>query len=999
MVAWETNPPRSSTIGRQHELALLWEQFELAVSGPSLAISAGQIRVALLAGEPGIGKTYLLNAMAARVARAGATVLRGGASEAEGMPPYLPFLEALGQHIQATPPDRLREDAGPAAPILAGILPELVTRLGQLAPSYSLPPEQARLRFYEAVGTFLTAISVLPNPTGLLLVLDDLHWADVTSLDLLCHIVRRRPVARLLILGAYRAGAGEQNPALARALYELTRLRALTTIILGPLGPEEVTALAADYLGGPVDPTVGQALHVHSEGNPFFVEELLRDWLETGALARRQPVWTLVAPLASTLPPSIIGAIRQRLARLDPAVVDQLRIAAIIGRAFTASLLAQVQGGDVEDVEELLLAAERARLVRGDEAGHFAFSHDKTRECLYTEVSSTRRRRLHEQIALVLESQRNAEIPPQLAQIAFHFAHSEDHARGVAYSHRAAKQALHGHAPAEAMTHYQAAIDLLDPNDRQRGDLLLGLGEAALLAAAADRAAAAFEAAQDWFQQIDDPAGMARAAHGRGLALWRLDELAAARKSLEHALALLDATPGPGLEAEMVHLLVDLANLLGVVLGCQGEALAHGRRALELAHQLGDERLAAAASRALGFLLVRENDLAAGLPLLERALDAHAASLHGDLAEAAECCANLAQAYCWSARFEQSRQVSLRREELARRGQHPYHLGYVYTWLAFLHAARGNWREAEQRLAQAQPAAERLTSAEPLAFWHQVRGYLAYQQGQYAVAERECRAAVATFREKHPGELVLCLGPLGLALLATGQRREALECLAEQETLLATLSAGYLPTLSARGCLALVGVALGDAERAARHYPDLLACQGQHHWFLVDRILGQVAFLCGDWPAAETHLTAAEALARREGLRPELARVLAAQADLALAQGGPESAMQARGLLGQARAIFRELHVANQVRRIRRQLRVLPRQPGVPPCAPLPAGLSPREDQVLRLMAAGQSNRQIADELALSESTVAKHVTAILNKTGTDNRTAAAAFAIHHGLA
>ncbi|MBU0494608.1 MAG: AAA family ATPase, partial [Chloroflexi bacterium] len=249
MVAWETNPPWSSTIGRQHELALLWEQFELTVGG--------QARVALVAGEPGIGKTRLLNEMAARAARAGTIVLHGGASEAEGMPPYLPFLEALGRYIRATPPDRLREQAGPAAPFLAGILPELVTRLGQLAPSYSLPPEQARLRFYEAVGAFLTAISVLPNPNGLLIVLDDLHWSDAASLDLLYHIVRHQPAARLLILGAYRAGAEEQHPALARVLYELTRLRVLTTIALGPLGPDEVTALAADYLGGPVDPAVG----------------------------------------------------------------------------------------------------------------------------------------------------------------------------------------------------------------------------------------------------------------------------------------------------------------------------------------------------------------------------------------------------------------------------------------------------------------------------------------------------------------------------------------------------------------------------------------------------------------------------------------------------------------------------------------------------------------------------------------------------------------------
>jgi DNA-binding CsgD family transcriptional regulator len=339
--------------------------------------------------------------------------------------------------------------------------------------------------------------------------------------------------------------------------------------------------------------------------------------------------------------------------------------------------------------------------------------------------------------------------------------------------------------------------------------------------------------------------------------------------------------------------------------------------------------------------------------------------------------------------------VSLRREEFARRCQQPYHLCYVHTWLAFLHAAQGTWSEAGQCLAQAQPAAERVSSAEPLAFWHQVRGFLAYQQGQYLAAEREFRAAIATFRQHAPGELMLCLGPLGLTLLATGQVQEAQACMAEQESLLATLSAGHLPTLSARGCLALMAVTMGEGEQAARHYPDLLAGQGQHHWFLVDRILGEIAALRGDWPAAAAHLAAAEAIARREGLRPELGRILVAQADLELAQGGPGSRVRSRLRLGQAGVLFLELDMGNEARHIRQRLR----GPVAPVYPPLPAGLSPREAEVLRLVAAGKSNREIAQELGLSESTVAKHLTSIFNKTATGNRAAATAFAIRHGLA
>jgi len=948
--------------------------------------------------------------MAALAARAGATVLRGGASEAEGMPPYLPFLEALGRHIQTTPPDRLREQAGPAATTLVTILPELAARLRELPTSYPLPPEQARLRLYEAIGAFLAALSHPPSPPqplrgeglgGLLLILDDLQWADTASLDLLCHVARHQPTARLLILGAYREGEAGQNPALERALAELTRLRVLTTVTLTPLLAGEVAVLAAQHLGGPVDPAVSQFLHAQSEGNPFFAEELLRGWLEAGSLTKRdsdttgRSPWTLVALFESTLPPSIIGAIRQRLVRLAPEVVDQLRIAAIIGRTFTASLLAQVEGREVEEVEELLLVADRACLIQGDRAGTFAFRHDKIRECLYAEVSSARRQRLHKQIGLALEAQSAQESARQLADLAFHFTRSGDRARGVTYSRRAAEQALHAYAPQEAVAHYQAALDLLEPDDRQRGDLLLGLGDAALLAATEGQAAAAYETAQAWFERAGNPIAMARAAHGRGVAYWRLDAPAAAKEALEASLALLGAAGRPGPEA--VRTLVDLACLLGVVLGRHDEAIVHGRGALEMARSLGDGRLEAAASRTVGFLLARENDLPAGLPLLERALAL--ACANDDPAEAAECCACLAQVYCWSADFERSRQVSLRREEFARRCQQPYQLCYVYSWLAFLHAAQGDWLKAEQRIAQAQPAVERVASAEPLAFLRQIRGYLAYQQGQYPLAEREFRAAIATFREQDPGELVLCLGPLGLALLATGQHQEARACIAEQEALFTTLSAGSLSTLSARGCLALLAVAVGDGERAASYYPDLLACQGQHHWFLVDRILAAIAALRGEWPAADTHLAAAEAIAQREGLRPEMGRILVAQADLALAQGGSGSAARARSLLGRALSLFQELNLAGEVSHVRQRLRSLPRQPGAPTRPPLPAGLSPREAEVLRLVAAGKSNRQIAQELALSENTVAKHLTSIFNKTVTDNRATATAFAIRHGLA
>lgn len=980
----------TSCIGRERELAQVWEQLGIALRS--------RVRAVVVTGDPGIGKTRLLTEIAARASHAGLMVLYGGASEAAGMPPYLPFLEALGHFIRTTPTEILHELVGPDATILTSLFPELAARLEALPTAYNLPADQARLRLYQAVSAFLAAIAA---EDGLVLIFDDLQWADSSSLDLIAHVVRQQPTARLLFLIACRAGDIALNPALERTVAELNHLRALTTLVLAPLVEEEIAALAAVYLGGPVEPATSRLLYTHSEGNPFFAEELLRAWVESGALIPPggSVGWRLTLPLRETLPPSIASAIRLRLIHLPPEVVDQLRVASVIGETFDVDLLAQVQNATSDVIEEYLLAAERAGLVRGDRTGRYTFSHEKVRECLYSEVSSTRRQMLHGQIGLALEGDRSAEDARRLADLAFHFANSRDSERGVRYLQRAAEEAMRTYAPQQALAHLQAALALLKHDDQQRGDprrgaLLLALGEAALMAADESAAGAAFTEAQTWFVRQGDRVSAARALYGCGIAHWHLDEAAAACQALEAALALLTDAPHP--EPLAVQILVALANVLGVVLGCLDEALLYGERAVGIARQLEDGVLEASAGRTVGFLLVRDNDLAAGIPLLEQALAQ--AKRADDPVEAAACCAYLAQAYCWSTAFERSREVSLLRETYTRACPQPHQQSYVHTWLAFLSVLHGAWAEAEGYLALARSAVDCVASLEPRAFFQQVQGFLAFQQGDYRRAEVELRAGIDIFRTQDPGELLLCLGLFGLALLANGKHREARACMAEQESLIDTLAAGSLSALSARGCVALTALRMGDVERAAGHYADLLACQGQHHWFLVDRILGEIATLTHDWSNAADHLAQALRIAEREGLLPEKAHIHIAWANLELAQEQPGNVLRARRYLSEAQARFGDLGNKRMVRDIRQRLRELPRELMAWKTAPAPAALSPREVEVLRLVAAGKRNREIAQTLHISDSTVAKHLTAIFDKTGCETRAAATAFAFQHGL-
>jgi predicted ATPase len=693
--------------GRQKELHRLWDLFE--------ATSTGGTHIVLVSGEPGIGKTRLLREVAVRAEQSGALVLRGDASEAEGMPPYLPFLEALGSYIRTAPHEHLRAQAGPMAPILATILPELTVILGELPNSYPLPAEQARLRLYEAVGMFLASIATM---APLVVLLDDLQWADPASLGLLLYMVRQRSSTRLFLLGTYRTSELAGNPALERALVELTRLRLLTPLSLGPLSEAEIALLASGVLGALVDPQAARLLYIHSEGNPFFAEELLRAWVETGTLSARAGLFTLVRKLPNVLPSSIVGIVRERLSRLPATTVESLRIAALIGRTFDVTFLAEVLGQEAEAVEESLLAAVRAGLIQADPQDTFTFSHDKVRECLTAEVTSLRRRRLHGFIGRVLEAQADQGSAQHLADLAFHFARSGDRTRGAYYARRAAEQAFQASASEDAMKHYRVALDLLPSEDSERGSLLLGLGEAVILAGAEREAIVAFEEAQNWFlHHHQDRKAAARAAHGLGRAWSRLEVHFSAQAALETALTLLEDHPGP----EQVQVLVDLATLLAVSLARQREGIAYGERALSLARLLQDKHLEAMASRTVGNLLMRGYQLAAAFPLLEHALIL--AKEVDDPAEASECCACLTLAYAWSGRFQQAQTITRERLSFALRSHEPYQSRHVYHWMAMLAAVQGKFTEADQWLGQAGlPGKPRTTRLPPP--WSWVAGIL-----------------------------------------------------------------------------------------------------------------------------------------------------------------------------------------------------------------------------------------------------------------------------------
>ncbi len=853
--------------GRRAELRVLLDGFDRATRRRG--------GVVLVTGESGIGKTRLLDEMAISAQNQGAVVMRGGASEADGMPPYLPFLEALGSYIRAAPKNRLMAQAAPVAHTLAMIFPELDDRLGELPGSgRDLPPEQARLRLFEAAGTFLAAIAA---EQPVLLVLDDLQWADPATLDLLVYIASHRHDARMLIVAAHRDDDPESAAALARATLQLHRQRLLTAVQLGPLQVEDLAELAAARLQGAVDPELAKHLHTHSDGNPFFAEELLREWVDRGSVTQLGGNWSLSPDPdpGPDLPPGIIGVIRQRLTRLPQPVVDTLRAAAVVGRTFEIGLLSAVQGQDAALVEDYLSVAAERSLVRRENSQTFTFRHDRTRECLYAEVSELRRQRLHRAIGEALETAPDRMQADDVAALAFHFVRSGDRARGALYSQRAGEQALYTYAPAEAMAHFRTALALLDEDAPSRGELIRDLGEAALLSGDQPCAMAAYDEAQTWYERHGDPIGAAQAVHAQRLGHGKLSALPAARAEVERAMRMVE---------------------------------------------------------------------------------------HNQTRRDAE-------------------------------------LGRAYAWRAIQHALQGEWRDVDLLIAVARPMTERLAGPQQLSFLRQLRGLVALRRGAWDQAIREFETAVMLsersepeFQEWRPALLGL-LGLLALAQLGGGDPSQARRSLEEQERILNTQPGAAWPRAAAVTCAGLGWSLAGEVERCAAHYLELLSMQGELHWFLVDRVLGMVDLARGDWDSASAHLSMAVEVATHERLLPEWGSSLVGLAELELARGKKRGAARAEDLLLQAVGIFQGLGMTGELAAAESRLRSVhqmgPRFPG---------GLTAREVSVLRLVAAGKRNPEIARALFLSEKTVANHLTSIFTKLEVDNRAAAAAFGVRHEL-
>ena len=497
---------KAGPVGRDDVLAELRRVVDEAVAGPG--------HLLLLAGEAGIGKTTMLAAAAGFAESRGVRVAWGWGWPGEGAPGYWPWVQVmrmLGLDIPWP-----AEDSG--QPVRDA-------------------PASERFRLFDEVTSLLLAESRIQP---LLLLLDDLQWADQPSQLLLDFLARRLPAGAVAVVGGYRDTEPAPGPVLAA-------LAARTTVLpLTGLGPDAVGDLVADVVGEQRAAEVAAGVHRRTGGNPFFVQQV--SWLLRSG--------------QEGIPPGVHEAIELRFAALPGAAAAALRTAAVIGQRFSADLAALVSGQPSGAVAEALAAAVRARVVSRDGTDAYRFAHDLFREYAYDQLPAAERASLHRRIGQALEASRAAGGEITLAELARHFVLADPvSAQAWEYSVTAAREATARLAYEEAVRHWEHAVAATDARPAERTGALLELAEARRRAGQGEAAAQAYLRAGELARNAQDPAALARAAlglHSIGTRTWWPPDQVVALLS-----EALDAFgPGSGGEPLRLHVMASLSRAL-----------------------------------------------------------------------------------------------------------------------------------------------------------------------------------------------------------------------------------------------------------------------------------------------------------------------------------------------------------------------------------------------------------------------------------------------------
>ena len=970
--------PQSGFIGRRSELAVLTDALDEAL--------AGRGQIVLLAGEPGIGKTRTAQELALRAEQQGVQVLWGWCYENEGAPPYWPWVQLLRAYVQQADPEQLRSEMGPGAADIAEIIPEVRQKLPELEQAPALEPEQARFRLFDSVTTFLKSAA---HSQPLMLVLDDLHWADKPSLLLLEFLARQMTRCSLLVVGCYRTTDLSRRHPLSETLSQLSRQPVFHRVHLQGLTEEDVGQFIQNAAGFSPMPDLVRNVHARTGGNPFFTSEVVKLLAGQGEFGD---------PAEIRIPEGVREAIGQRLNMLSERCNEVLTAASVIGREFDSKILKSLIGeSETDDLLAELEEALGALVIEElpDAPERYWFTHDLVRETLVIEVSAARRVRLHARIAEALEDMYGGDGEAHVSELAYHFAQAEPVLgadRMVNYSMLAGEEALAAHAHEQAMGHFERALGArgvpltgAEPaSNTETAALLVGLGRAQAAALPTYRTEEAVETLGRAFEYYAMSGDIDRAVAIAEMPLL----LHQATGFVSRALELVpDDSPEAG------RLWSRKGPELARTGGSYTDAHESFQHALAIARRYGDTALEARAlagasnvefmyqnHREAAELAVRGAELARKvdyweIEALSRGIAVLSLRIIGDLPGARQ-------------------QVRVMLDLADRMRNHPL----VTNALMFnttLSLLDGDW-ETSRALGERALAGGPLDSRQ-LA----LRILLEYQVGNSEESDVYLNRLVESIGAISIRNLsfdTFTAVALPMAARISGSNVEVQ--LAEECAAAAITSPFAVPLFAtwARAGQALSAVSRGDSVAAQQLYSQLDPIRGTV--VLVgpagDRLLGLLSVTMGNLAQAIAHFEDALTFCRNAGYRPELAWTCCDYAEMLVERNGEGDRAKAVALLEESLAISSELGMRPLIARVAALQEQAEAQPVRAPA--YPDRLTQREVDVLRLIAAGKGNREIAEQLFLSLRTIERHITNLYTKISARGKADATTYALRHDL-
>ncbi len=984
--------PRATSpvlVGRAEQLAVLEAALDPSRrGGPS---------VVLVGGEAGVGKSRLVSEFAARASAAGARVLTGGCVElgTDGLP-FAPFTAVLRDLVRDLGPD------GVAALLPSGVTRDFARLLPEFGPADGDAGDiVARARLFEQM---LALLERLADGGPVVLLIEDAHWADRSTRDLLAFLVGRQQVLDgVLIVVTYRSDEMHRTHPLRPLLAELARLAWVERMDLPRLDRLHADELVARILGRQPEPSLADRVYLRADGNPLFVEELLCD---------------CAGGVLSVLPESLRELLLVAVRRLPEETQEVLRTASAGGQCIGHALLAAVTGLDDDALSRALRPAVAANVLTAD-ADSYAFRHGLIREAILDDLLPGDHTRLHTRFAEALRDDPGLVSPGRaVIEQAYHWYAAHDTVGALVSSWRAAEQAGCALAHAEQLTLLGRVLELWDkvPDAEQRigASHLSVLELSARVAATAgenDRSAAFASAALDEVDPAAEPARAALLLQTRAMAR---RYASAAADLLPDLQAALDLVPPGVADAARARVLITSARHVPPAYG--PEPAAALREALRLAQRAGDPATEATALSDLAVLPSVDGDDPAALEMLgrARAIAGRAGAYEPLLA------AVINESHVLEGMGEHERAADLARAGIA--SAEDYGLArssgtFLAINVAEPLAALGRWDEAAEVLEHALALSP--TRHTNRAALRQLAGQLALRRGDLAAAAESAaiaRAALAGIGHWRPGQYRIPVATLDLELLlAEGKPADALAAAADAVGRLdLALDPRYAWPL-----LAAAARAAGAAARARRsdgalagQAADLLARlravastmpargpvqQADRLTFCAEALRAAAAGRADETQARQilAAFDAAAAAWEGDGQPYPLAATLLRSAEAALAASDRDAAAERLRRAADLAGGLGARPLAEEIRALARSARIRPDggQAAHKAAAETPLGLTAREFEVLRLVADGRSNPEIAARLFISAKTASAHVSNILAKIGVASRGEAAAAA------